>query len=249
MGGLLILSIILSSLPASEDLGLAFQGFAQVEACRQQGIKTPFDCVDFAAFRSTEGFLAFDDSTAGKDGNNAENQDNRAVDEDWLTKEVGEERKNIWVPVLETSLSFALLWGAIASFPEFSDVEHPSARNFANAFTEDPAWDGDNYFINLFLHPLMGAEMYLMMRNREYSWFESALFSTIGSTAWEYLVESWVEQPSAQDLLLTSTAGSLFGEARYRLRLYLSKLPESVWRDSLIVFIDPNEAFHRFLYK
>ena len=60
----------------------------------------------------------------------------------------------------------------------------------------------DGIVANYVLHPIMGAEAYLSVRNRDYGPIESFLFATGVSVAWEYLFEAWVERPSAQDLLI-----------------------------------------------
>ena len=57
--------------------------------------------------------------------------------------------------------------------------------------------DGDGIVANYVLHPIMGAEAYLTLRNRDYGPIESFLFATGVSVAWEYLFEAWVQHPSA----------------------------------------------------
>jgi hypothetical protein len=93
----------------------------------------------------------------------------------------------------------------------------------------------------------MGAEIYLLVRNRDYSPWVGFAYSSAASLTWEYLFEGWVEHPSAVDLALTSTVGSLFGEARYQLRQYLAAKPQSTWRDVGIVVADGIEAFRRWV--
>lgn len=87
--------------------------------------------------------------------------------------------------------------------------------NFRKAFTMPPVFDDDAFWINYISHPVMGSESYLRARESNYGWFGSFLFSTGMSLTWEYLIESWTERPSINDMMVTSTIGSLIGELRY----------------------------------
>jgi len=172
----------------------------------------------------------------------------RTTSSDWLTAPYPPERDDLTVPTIETVAAFLVVLGGTMVNPEFSNTEPPSVHNFVSAFTHPPTWnDGDNRLINYFFHPEMGAEIYLLVRNRSYSPWAGFAYSSVASVAWEYLFEGWVEQPSAIDLAITSTAGSLFGEARYQLREYLIAKPASTWRDVGIVLADGIEAFHRWV--
>ncbi|MEM6911675.1 MAG: DUF3943 domain-containing protein [Verrucomicrobiota bacterium] len=101
-----------------------------------------------------------------------------------------------------------------------------------------PHWDDDSDFFNYLMHPLWGSETYLRARSQRYSPLESFLFSTASSVVWEFGFESFVAQPSRQDLLITSTVGSLLGEFRYRLKHNLTKREGQRYR-VLEILIDP----------
>lgn len=90
--------------------------------------------------------------------------------------------------------------------------------NFTDAWTSPPEWDKDEWPVNYLVHPWMGAIFYLLARDLGAEPLGSFAYSTGLSFSWEYLVESWSEQPSAQDLLTTSPIGSLLGEGFFRLR-------------------------------
>jgi hypothetical protein len=134
--------------------------------------------------------------------------------------------------------------------PSFVNVDPLSAENFADAWTQPPEWDdGDGAVANYVLHPIMGAEAYLTVRNRGYGPIESFLFATGVSVAWEYVFEAWVQQPSAVDLATTSPIGSLQGELRFQIRRRIARWSPSVGRDALLVLVDPVEALHRYIGK
>jgi hypothetical protein len=124
-------------------------------------------------------------------------------------------------PGLEEPVAYVLAWQVIGMAwllsldREATGFEHPSINNVARAFTRAPVWDEDRWYTNYLGHPLWGSETYLATRRNGYGRFEAFLFSTANSIAWEYAIEGWAEQPSIQDLLVTSTVGSILGELRY----------------------------------
>ena len=103
----------------------------------------------------------------------------------------------------------------------------PSFSQFRQAYTAPPVFDKDHWSINYVSHPLMGSETYLRAREHHFGPFGSFLFSTAASLSWEYLIESWTEPPSIQDLLVTSTSGSLLGELRYKAKKKMN--PKHHW--------------------
>ena len=94
----------------------------------------------------------------------------------------------------------------------------PSLNNFTGAFKSAPVWENDSPVFNYVLHPLWGSETYL--RAREANWgIPGSIAFTLGmSFTWEYLIESWVEHPSTQDLIFTTGIGWMIGEVRYALK-------------------------------
>ena len=83
----------------------------------------------------------------------------------------------------------------------------PSFKNFKNAYKDIPRPDDDSITYNFILHPIMGSETYLRARRGGYGIAGSIAFSYGASFAWEYLVESWTEHPSIQDLIFTTGIG------------------------------------------
>lgn len=69
----------------------------------------------------------------------------------------------------------------------------------------------------------------------------SFLFSTASSALWEFGFESPFQRPSSQDLLITSTTGSLLGEFRFRLKRLLLETDTTTSR-TLAVIIDPLQS-------
>lgn len=133
--------------------------------------------------------------------------------------------------------------GALVLFPPDSldGRLQPSARQFRSAFTGSPTWqDGDPWVANYVAQPILGSLLYTAARRSNYGPVGSFLFATGANTLWEFGAKSWFEQPSWPDLLVTSTAGALLGEARWwaRQRL-LSRGRPGFWGQLGLAFADP----------
>jgi len=168
---------------------------------------------------------------------------------DWLASPPDPDRHSLWVPTIEWTVALALTIPLFSIDPDFVNTGTVSAKHFADAWTRPPVWDTDGAIANYLLHPIMGAEAYLTVRNRDYGPIPSFLFATGVSVAWEYLFEAWVERPSGQDLLVTSPIGSVFGELRFQARRKVAQWSPSLGRDALLILVDPVEALHRFVNK
>lgn len=167
---------------------------------------------------------------------------------DWLAGPPDPDRHNLWVPTLQWTVALTLTIPLFLIDPDAFNVAPISTDNFVDAWTMPPDWDdGDGVVANYVLHPIMGAEAYLMLRNRDYGPIESFLFSTGVSVAWEYLFEAWVQQPSAVDLVTTSPIGSLQGELRFQIRRRVARWSPSLGRNALLILVDPVEAIHRYI--
>lgn len=120
-------------------------------------------------------------------------------------------------PVKYTAALMAVEFVALHALDlEDDDV---SSSNFEDTWDSPaPEEDDDHAFLNYFLHPLMGSETYLRAREGELGVAGSLAFSMGASLTWEYLIESWTEHPSTQDLVLTTGVGWMIGELRYQIK-------------------------------
>ena len=125
------------------------------------------------------------------------------------------------------------------------------ADNLAWGFQNPPVWDNNPWYVNYVCHPIAGSEYYLVARNRNHSQLASFIYSTSLSVAWEYGIEPWIgARPSIQDLLITSTVGSVLGELRYRARRKLKMSnSDSTWNKIAIVVLDPIDSLYEALEK
>jgi hypothetical protein len=202
-----------------------------------------------AAVSGSSGITSPADSGFEQSGEPAQGEALARSESDWLTIPPDPARHNLWVPTIEWTVCLALTIPLFSIDPDFVNTGTVSAKHFAEAWTRPPVWDTDGAVANYLLHPIMGAEAYLTVRNRDYGPIESFLFATGVSVAWEYLFEAWVERPSGQDLLVTSPIGSLFGELRFQMRRRVAQWRPSLGRNALLVLVDPVEALHRYIGK
>jgi hypothetical protein len=112
-------------------------------------------------------------------------------------------------------LSFGVIWILPEEISKWPRNER-QLNHLLDAYRTPPVWDHDPWVWNYVIHPVAGAYAYDAERNHDEGPMRSFLFSTATSVAWEYGFEAWIEHPSAQDLLITSTTGSVLGELSYR---------------------------------
>jgi hypothetical protein len=106
--------------------------------------------------------------------------------------------------------------------------------------------DPDPFNVNQFGHPYQGATMYGLVRSSGRGFWTSLIYSDVGSFAWEMAGET--DSPSINDLITTGQAGSLLGEALYRMSdLILKDSPGGThfWHDVLAGVISPPSAVNR----
>ena len=202
-----------------------------------------------AAVSGPSGITSPADSGFEQPGEPAQGETRAPSESDWLTIPPDPARHNLWVPTTEWAVALALTIPLFMIDPAFVNSGTVSADHFVDAWTRPPVWDTDGPVANFVLHPIMGAEAYLTVRNRDYGPITSFLFATGVSVGWEYLFEAWVERPSAQDLLITSPIGSLQGELRFQIRRRIARWNPSVGRNALLILVDPVEALHRYINK
>jgi len=116
---------------------------------------------------------------------------------------------------------------------------------YKRTFTEPPKLDSDHWSWNYEVHPLMGSVSYLSYRNRQASIFESVAGSALNSVIYEYLIAGGTQRPSWNDMLVTTTLGSLAGEGFYQLKKWMIKDKYLHWFEKVILTItDPVEVFY-----
>ncbi|MEO8432087.1 MAG: DUF3943 domain-containing protein [Acidobacteriota bacterium] len=127
------------------------------------------------------------------------------------------------------------------SVTKWDDSPLTEARaNLKRAWSRPPVWDKDIFFHNFIGHPYAGSIYYNMARSQGATRTESFLFSTMQCVLFEYLIEAVAEQPSIQDLTITSTVGSLLGEAIHRWTLKMVSKDLTFWQKAVVLLLNPS---------
>lgn len=155
---------------------------------------------------------------------------------------------------LREDLAFLVLLSAFdrAAYPnEMANGKRVFASTFASTWDHlsDQAWvhDPDPFNVNQFGHPYEGATLYGLARASEHSFWQSLVYSNVGSFTWEMAGET--TSPSINDLITTGQAGTLLGEALFRManlavRANGDKKP-GFWRELAATAISPPTGVNR----
>jgi hypothetical protein len=119
------------------------------------------------------------------------------------------------------------------------DYIQDAISNLGRAYTQPPVWDQDHWQLNYVGHPYAGGLYYNTIRAQGGNPFQSLLFSTCISSAWEYLLEATAEQPSIQDLFVTPLVGSAIGELSHQATLKMQKNGYTIVEKVVVTIINP----------
>ena len=118
-------------------------------------------------------------------------------------------------------------------------------RYFLRANLNPRNWkweDIDGFIVNHFGHPYQGASYFSAGRANAFSFYQSAVFSTIGSFTWELFCER--QYASINDFIATIPTSMALGEMLFR--LYAQAVNAGV-PAPLAFFINPMAGFHRLV--
>jgi hypothetical protein len=130
------------------------------------------------------------------------------------------------------------------------DVYGTTARSTWDHLRKQPwEYDDDPFNVNQFSHPYQGATMYGLARSAGLNFWESLLYSNVGSFTWEMAGEKG--PPSINDIITTGQAGSLLGESLFRMASLVlengGKKP-GFWRELGAATLMPSLGFNRLAY-
>jgi hypothetical protein len=147
-----------------------------------------------------------------------------------------------------TFVSFGILWVLPESFTNW-DKEEIMEEGLFNKWKKNvkagPVIDSDNFFLNWITHPYAGAVYYMSARSCGFKSYECILYTTFMSTFfWEYGVEAFAEVPSWQDIIITPTVGSVFGEGFYYAKKEIMKHDKRILKSKFLgvtslILMDP----------
>ena len=158
------------------------------------------------------------------------------------------EQKHFWAASFELTSIIMVSFGINkwVSKWDWADVTWSSlSDNFRTGFT----YDRDPFFTNQFEHALHGNYYFNVARSNGYDFWESGIFTFIGSFAWECCTE--IEPAAINDQLNTFMGGMQMGEIAHRLaRALLDNTAhgtERVFRELGGFVLDPAGNFNRVL--
>lgn len=122
-------------------------------------------------------------------------------------------------------------WGA-GSFDNYGS-------NMKRAFTSAPVFDKDKWYLNYIGHPYQGTLFYNAFRSQHATIVQSS-FSCLGHVLlWEYVIESGLEQPSIQDLIVTPVTGIILGELIYRSTVAMARNGFKWYEATAVLILNP----------
>ncbi len=165
-------------------------------------------------------------------------------------------RKSNVVPIVEITgfLTLLSVYDRFAYGSAVQDGKQVYSSTFSSTWdhlrTERWVHDQDPFNVNQFEHPYQGATMYGLARSAGHDFWTSLVHANVGSFVWKMAGET--DPPSINDMITTGQAGSLLGEALYRMAdLVLKDHPSgktSRWHDDVADAISPPRALNRRLF-
>ena len=157
-------------------------------------------------------------------------------------------KKRFWLAAGELAGIEALSWGFnhFAADESYADISWRSLQNNLRAgFT----FDTDKFATNQIGHGFGGAYYFNAARSNGFTFWESGLFTMVGSAIWEIAGET--QGPSWNDLINTTLGGTVTGESTYRLSQMLlddrSRGGARVLREAAAGLVNPVQLLTRVL--
>jgi hypothetical protein len=157
-------------------------------------------------------------------------------------------KKHPWLAALETfSINLGVWAGGryVINDPASRIGWSAWKRNLRDGF----AFDNDSFTMNFIGHPFQGSQCFSGARSLGMSFWEAVPYTFAGSLTWEMFGEA--TQPSTDDLIFTTTAGTFLGETMFRLSSQV--LDDSATgagraaREVAAFLIDPIRGFNRLV--
>ena len=163
--------------------------------------------------------------------------------------------KSYLIPALEIPGFLGLLniYDRLAYPDQTEDGKKVYSSTFSSTWDhlrkENWVYDKDPFNINQFGHPYQGATMYGLARSSGLNFWESLAYSNVGSFLWKMAGET--DRPSINDQITTGNAGSLFGEALFRMAGLILEgggdKPD-LWHELGAAIVSPATAVNRLAF-
>jgi hypothetical protein len=130
-----------------------------------------------------------------------------------------------------------------------SEVYGTNYSTFRENLTGKWIVDTDPFATNQFMHPYQGSIYYGFARSAGLNFWESFVYTAIGSFLWETAGETG--RPSINDQITTSFAGTFLGEPLFRMASLLLEGADGkpgFWRELGAAAISPPTGFNRLVF-
>ena len=167
--------------------------------------------------------------------------------------------RSYWIPAVEILGFEALLnvYGRITD-PDLVDAQYSEGHKVYSV-TPSTAWkhltkgpwgfDGDSFQVNQIQHPYQGAVYQNIARSTGLGFWESSIYTFLGSFAWEVAGET--TKPSINDQVASGIGGSFLGEPLFRLSSLILEdggYNPGFWRELGAAVISPPTGFNRLAF-
>jgi len=123
-------------------------------------------------------------------------------------------RRRFFTAAAELALLEAIPWAFDRYIGKY-DYAYISWKTVRRNFRQGFGYDSDSFVVNQSSHPYHGGLFFNAARENGYSFWESSLFTFMGSFIWECCMEN--SRPSTNDLVNTTFGGMTRGEIAHRL--------------------------------
>jgi len=158
-------------------------------------------------------------------------------------------KRPLWISFTETFGLNMLLW----SYNRYIDQAHHAMISFEsmkNNLKHGFDYDADSLMINFWGHPFQGAMYYNTSRTLGHDYLTSMAVTAFGSLQWEFFME--IEPPAINDFIITTMAGSIFGEMFYRLSSLIidetTTGSERIIRETSAGVFNPGRLLNRLIF-
>jgi hypothetical protein len=157
-------------------------------------------------------------------------------------------RRRFFTAAAELALLEAIPWAFDRYIGKY-DYAFISTETVRNNFKRGFGYDPDTFVVNQSSHPYHGSLFFNAARENGYSFWESSLFTLMGSLIWECCMEN--SRPSTNDLVNTTMGGMTRGEVAHRLSAMIldntATGPNRTIREIAAGIINPTALLNRLL--
>jgi hypothetical protein len=209
---------------------------------------------DLSDNRGIQGFIITAKDVSSSDLAGTDNKKKPAQTTQSLSWDTGA-GKSYLIPALEIP-AFILLLNGFDRLAYPNDVENGkkvydvTLSTFWDHVVHGP-WgvDEDSFAMNQFNHPYQGSMYYGFARSAGLNYWESLLYTNIGSFLWETGGET--TNPSINDQIASGIGGSFFGEALFRMASLVLEGDggkPGLWRELGATVLSPPTGINRFVF-